>query len=126
MTTGKILAICQMSGEFISNSDGSMSYAGGDAHAIDIERDMTFLDLLSEISDVFNCNGSIYTIKYFLPGNRRTLITISNDKDLRRMVDFHADSVTTDVYLLRKSETTPTPIPNRYSSPYYVSLSCLI
>lgn len=112
MTTGKILAICQMGGEFISNDDGSMSYIGGDAHAIDIERDMTFRDLLSEISDVFNSNASIYTIKYFLPGNRRTLITISNDKDLRRMVDFHADSVTTDVYLLKKSEN-PAPTPNR-------------
>ncbi|ONK59443.1 uncharacterized protein A4U43_C08F6480 [Asparagus officinalis] len=111
MATGKLLAICQMGGEFINNSDGSVSYNGGDAHAIDIDRDMTFRDLLSEISDVFSCNASIYTIKYFLPGNRRTLITISNDKDIRRMVDFHGDAITTDVYLLRKNENPP-PVPN--------------
>ncbi|KAJ6827356.1 uncharacterized protein M6B38_368445 [Iris pallida] len=114
MTRGKILAICQMGGEFTLNSDGSMSYVGGEAHAIDIEHDMTLLDLLSEISDMFNCNASIYSIKYFLPGNRKTLITISNDKDLKRMVEYSGDTVTTDVFLLKKTENpTPNPHPNR-------------
>ncbi|ONK76627.1 uncharacterized protein A4U43_C03F30310 [Asparagus officinalis] len=113
---GKILAIFQMGGQFTTDSDGSMSYSGGDAHAFDIKSDMTFDSLLSEISELFHCDASMYTFKYFLPGNRRTLITISSDKDLSRMVDFHSDSLTTDVYLLKRTDvptstTTPTPSP---------------
>lgn len=99
-----ILAICQAGGEFITNSDGSMSYSGGEAHAIDIERDMPLDDLKSEISSMFSCNVDNLSIKYFLPNNKRTLITVSNDKDLRRMVDFHAGSDTTDIFIMKKVE----------------------
>lgn len=104
MARGKILAICQSGGEFVTNSDGSMSYSGGEAHAIDIDREMTLHDLKSEISVMFNCDVDSFSIKYFLPNNRRTLITVSNDKDLNRMVDFHVDSETTDIYVLKKVE----------------------
>lgn len=105
VTEKKVLAICQMGGDFITNNDGSISYTGGDAHAIDIDHHMTFQDLLSELSDVFNCDISNFMIKYFVPSNHRTLVTVSNDKDLRRLVDFHANSDTTDVYLIMKTET---------------------
>jgi hypothetical protein len=47
--------------------------------------------------------------KYFLPRNNRTLISISNDKDLRRMVEFHAESETTYIYVIKK-------VDNRYLS----------
>nr|CAD1831728.1 unnamed protein product [Ananas comosus var. bracteatus] len=104
MAKRSILAICQAGGEFITNSDGSMSYSGGEAHAIDIERDMPLDDLKSEISSMFNCNVDNLSIKYFLPNNKRTLITVSNDKDLRRMVDFHAGSDTTDIFIMKKVE----------------------
>ncbi|XP_072963307.1 uncharacterized protein [Typha angustifolia] len=104
MASGKILAICQSGGEFVTNNDGSMSYSGGEAHAIDIDRDMLLHDLKSEISSMFNCNIDAFSIKYFLPSNRRVLITVSNDKDLQRMVDFHAGSDTTDVFILKKIE----------------------
>ncbi|KAJ6839532.1 uncharacterized protein M6B38_315415 [Iris pallida] len=116
MTRRKILAICQLGGKFMANSDGSTSYLGGEAHVIEIEHDTTLSDLWSEISDIFNCNASSYSIKYFLPGNRKTLITISNDKDLKRMVEYSgdADIVTTYVYLLKKTENpTLSPHPNR-------------
>ncbi|THU58881.1 hypothetical protein C4D60_Mb03t19150 [Musa balbisiana] len=45
---------------------------------------------------------------YFLPRNKQTLITISNDKDLQRMVDFHADSDTTDIFVTKKVESRQT------------------
>ncbi|RWR93317.1 hypothetical protein CKAN_02256200 [Cinnamomum micranthum f. kanehirae] len=48
-----------------------------------------------------------FIIKYFLPNNKRTLITISNDKGLQRMVDFHEDSDNIDVYILAGETTTP-------------------
>ncbi|CAK8537389.1 unnamed protein product [Lathyrus sativus] len=46
----------------------------------------------------FNNVGSI-SIKYFLPGNKTTLISISNDKDLQRMVKFHHNSSTIEIYV---------------------------
>lgn len=101
MAGGRILAICQSQGEFVTNSDGTMSYTGGEAHAIDIDRDMQLKDLKSEISSMFHCREETFSIKYFLPNNKRTLITVSTDKDLQRMVDFHGDSLTTDIYVVK-------------------------
>ncbi|CAL9178687.1 unnamed protein product [Musa hybrid cultivar] len=104
MGRGKILAICQSGGGFVTNNDGTLSYSGGEAHAIDVDSEMSLYDLKSEISSMFNINAELFSIKYFLPRNKRTLITISNDKDLRRMVNFNANSDTTDIYILKKAE----------------------
>ncbi|OVA13523.1 Phox/Bem1p [Macleaya cordata] len=100
MAGRKIIAICQSGGGFVTNKDGSLSYSGGDAHAIDIDQDTQFDDFKSEISEMWNCSNGAMTIKYFLPGNKKTLITISNDKDLKRMISFHGNSVTADVYVV--------------------------
>ncbi|CAA7403093.1 unnamed protein product [Spirodela intermedia] len=107
MTGAKILAICQSGGEFITKGDGALSYVGGEAHAVEIDREMALRDLLLEFCNMFNWESdpNAVTVKYFLPGNRRTLITVSNDKDLQRMVDFNVGSVTTDVYVSRKAES---------------------
>ncbi|KAG1335515.1 hypothetical protein COCNU_03G016340 [Cocos nucifera] len=99
MVEGTVIAVCQFGGDFVSNDDGTMSYSGGEAHALDISRDMKFDDLKSELASMFNIDSSHLSIKYFLPGNQRTLITISSDKDLRRMVDFNMGSITTDLYV---------------------------
>ncbi|KAJ3679081.1 hypothetical protein LUZ60_017092 [Juncus effusus] len=101
---GKILAICQMGGEFVQNKDGTLTYAGGEAHAVDIEQDMTLDDLRNEIAGMFSCSMEANSIKYFLPNNKKTPITVSNDKDLKRMVDFHANSDTTDLFIVKKVE----------------------
>ncbi|KAJ6725475.1 POLYPROTEIN putative-RELATED [Salix purpurea] len=102
MAAKKIIAICQSGGEFVTNIDGSLSYNGGDAYAIDIDHQTLLSDFKSEVAELFNCSADIMSIKYFLPGNRRTLITISKDKDLQRMVNFLGDSSTVDVFLLLK------------------------
>ncbi|WOL01873.1 hypothetical protein Cni_G10592 [Canna indica] len=104
MAGRQIVAICQSGGEFVRNNDGSMSYSGGEAHAIDIDSEMSLNDLKSEISSMFNLDVDTFSIKYFLPRNKRTPITVSNDKDLRRMVQFHAKSDTTDIYILQNVE----------------------
>ncbi|XP_023891703.1 uncharacterized protein LOC112003726 [Quercus suber] len=100
MAGKRIIAICQLGGEFETNRDGSLSYRGGDAHAIDIDDQMKFNDFKMEVAEMFNCSIDTMYIKYFLPGNKKTLITISNDKDLKRMIKFHGDSVTADVYVI--------------------------
>ncbi|KAK9084444.1 hypothetical protein Scep_030915 [Stephania cephalantha] len=101
MAGNRIIAICQSGGEFVTNKDGTLSYNGGDAHAIDIDDETRFEDFKSEIAEMWNCNINAIAIKYFLPGNRKTLISVSNEKDLKRMINFHGNSVTTDVYVLQ-------------------------
>lgn len=108
MTAYAVVAICQNGGEFVTKEDGTMSYTGGEAHAINISRDMLLNDLKSEISNMFSIDSSIMSIKYFLPINKRTLITVSSDKDLERMLDFHANSLTIDIYVSSKSDIRTT------------------
>lgn len=100
------MAICQFGGEFVPNDDGSMSYSGGEAHAIPVDQNTTFDEFKSELAENLNCDASNLSIKYFLPSNKRTLITICNDKGLQRMVHFHENSDTVDVYVLTGETTT--------------------
>lgn len=116
MGEGKIVAICQYGGEFVTNSDGSLSYSGGEAHAIDVGPDMLFDEFNSEISTLFNIDITSMSIKYFLPSNKKTLITISSDKDLRRMVHFNENATTSEVYILNK-------VDHRYQSSHYSIMS---
>ncbi|KAE8668694.1 hypothetical protein F3Y22_tig00112289pilonHSYRG00292 [Hibiscus syriacus] len=99
MVRGKLILICQHGGEFVPKDDGSLSYSGGEAHALDISPETAFDDLKHKLAEKSNLEYKSLTMKYFLPGNRRTLITLSNDKDLKRMYDFHEDSVTADIFL---------------------------
>lgn len=101
MSREGIVAICQFGGNFATNDDGSMSYAGGEAHAIDIDRNLTFDSLKLEMTSVLNTDVNNMSIKYFLPNNNRTLITVSGDKDLQRLIDFYGNS-TVDVYIMNK------------------------
>ncbi|VVA35383.1 PREDICTED: MuDR family transposase [Prunus dulcis] len=100
MAAKKVIAICQSGGEFVTNKDGSLSYTGGEAYAIDIDQQTLLGDFKSEIADMFNCSAETMSIKYFLPGNKKTLITISKDKDLQRMVNFLGDTATVDVFVM--------------------------
>ncbi|KAK8520252.1 hypothetical protein V6N13_031286 [Hibiscus sabdariffa] len=107
MATKKLIAICQSGGEFEIEKDGSFLYRGGDAHAIDIDDQTKFDDFKMEVAEMFNCSVSTISIKYFLPGNSKTLITVSNDKDLDRMIKFHADSITADVFIMMEEMVAP-------------------
>lgn len=103
----KVIAICQSGGEFVADDDGSLSYRGGDAHAMEIDERMKYEDFKMEVAEMFNSDHGAMTIKYFLPGNKKTLITISNDKDLNRMMKFHGNSDTTDIYVLTEEIAAP-------------------
>lgn len=100
MTGKRVIAICMSGGEFQTEKGGSLSYKGGDAHAIDVDEQMKFKDFISEIGEMFNCDVRTVSLKYFLPDNKKTLISISNDKDLKRMIKFHENANTADVYLI--------------------------
>lgn len=107
MAGTKIIAICQLGGAFETDKDGSLLYRGGDAHAIDIDDQMEFNDFKMEVAEMFSCSTNTMSLKYFLPGNKKTLITISNDKDLKRMIKFHGDSVTADIYVIIEDVVLP-------------------
>ncbi|CAN6726720.1 unnamed protein product [Malus baccata var. baccata] len=100
MAAKKVIAICKLGTEFVMDKDGNLSYSGGDAHAIGIDEKTLLGDFKSEIEDMFNCSADTMSIKYFLPGNKKTLITISKDKDLQRMVNFLGDTDTVDVFVM--------------------------
>ncbi|XP_057724376.1 uncharacterized protein LOC130940287 isoform X1 [Arachis stenosperma] len=100
MATKRVITIVQSGGEFVADKDGSLSYNGGDAYAIDIDHQTKLADFKSEIAEMFNCNANTMIIKYFLPGNNRTLITVSKDKDLQRMVSFAGEATTVDVFVI--------------------------
>lgn len=98
--TKKIIAICQSGGEFVTNKDGSLSYNGGEAYAIDIDQQTELSDFKAEVAEMFNCSVDTMSIKYFLPGNKKTLISISKDKDFKRMLNFLGDTLTVDLFIL--------------------------
>ncbi|KAK9287904.1 hypothetical protein L1049_016348 [Liquidambar formosana] len=100
MAKGKLIVICQSGGKFTTTGDGSLSYSGGDAHAMSVNKNTKFDDFTSEIAEMGKHDLSSMTIKYFLPNNNRTLISISSNKDIQRMIEFHEDSATVDVYVV--------------------------
>ena len=100
MPRGKLILICQSGGEFVTNDDGSLSYNGGEAHALDINLETMFDDLKLKLAEMCNLEYESLSMKYFIPGNKRTLITVSSDKDLKRMFDIHGNSITADVYVM--------------------------
>lgn len=112
MAKGSLIAICQSGGKFDTGSDGSLSYFGGDAHAIGIGQDTKFNELKMEMADMWKYNPDSMSIKYFLPNNKKTLITISSNKDIKRMIDFHKDSGTVDVFVTIGENSTNDPSTN--------------
>ncbi|KAK4256526.1 hypothetical protein QN277_006237 [Acacia crassicarpa] len=99
MATKKVIAICQSGGEFVTSTDGSLAYQGGEAYATDIDLQTKLTDLKSEVADMFGKTDSMI-IKYLLPSNKKTLITIAKDKDLQRMINYLGDAGTVDLFII--------------------------
>ncbi|XP_071694013.1 uncharacterized protein [Rutidosis leptorrhynchoides] len=100
MSTKKIIAICQSGGEFQTEKDGSMSYNGGEAYAVDLNTETKVIDFKQDLAETFGYSVDNMLIKYFLPGNKKTLIMISKDKDLKRMINFFTDADQVDVFVM--------------------------
>lgn len=99
MARGKLILICQSGGDFVTKDDGTLSYTGGEANATTINHETLFDDLKLEVAETCDLDQKTVSIKYFLPGNKRNLITVKNDKDVKRMIDFHGGSITADVFV---------------------------
>ncbi|CAN1859275.1 hypothetical protein LINPERHAP1_LOCUS43142 [Linum perenne] len=95
----KLIVICQSRGKFVAARNGDLSYAGGEAHALSVNRESKYDELKAEMAEIWKYDLDAITVKYFLPNNCRKLITLSSDKDLQRLLDFHEDSGTVDVYV---------------------------
>lgn len=129
MVRGKLILICQYGGNFVTNDDGSLSYDGGEANAVNVNLETQFDDLKLKLAEICDVDYSDMSIKYFLPGNRRNLITLKSDKDLKRMLNFHGNSVTTDVFIMGKQGFNRDMLnmhPSRYlpstSSTFFLSI----
>ena len=101
---GVVVAICQHGGEFTAAANGNLIYKGGEAHALDVSREMSLDSFKEEVSNVFHVDVTDMSFKYFLPNNNRTLITISCDRDLQRMVEFTASAAQADVFVISRGE----------------------
>lgn len=99
MGKGKLILICQSGGKFVTDDDGTMTYTGGEAEAIDINHETSFHDFKLKLAKLWNLDFDSLSLKYFLPGNRRTLITMRQEKDMKRMYDFHLSSVSAEVFV---------------------------
>ncbi|KAJ9557861.1 hypothetical protein OSB04_012475 [Centaurea solstitialis] len=117
MAKGKLILICQSGGEFVTNDDGTMTYNGGEANAANATSETPFSDLKLQLAETCNLDQDTVTVKYFLPGNKRNLITVKNDKDVKRMIDFHGDAITAEVFV------TGTP---GFNSLFYYNYTVLI
>lgn len=106
MAKGKLILVSWSGGKFTLHNDGSLSYIGEEAHALSINTESKFEDLRAEVAEMWNHDPDSLTIKYFLPHNNKTLITVSNDKDLQHLLDFHGNSATVDVYVLTNENQT--------------------
>ncbi|KAK3120751.1 hypothetical protein QOZ80_9AG0693220 [Eleusine coracana subsp. coracana] len=105
MATGSlVVAICQYGGEFTSGPKGNLIYQGGEAHAVGVTHDMSLESFKAEVSKMFNVDATDMSVKYFLPNNNRTLITVSFDRELQRMVELAASAAQVDVFLVSREE----------------------
>nr|XP_043624570.1 uncharacterized protein LOC122596113 [Erigeron canadensis] len=100
MAKGKLILICQAGGAFVTNDDGTMTYNGGEANAANVTSETPFNDLKLNLAETCDINQETVSVKYFLPGNKRNLITVKNDKDVKRMIDFHGDALTAEVFVM--------------------------
>lgn len=111
MAKGKLILICRTGGEFVTKDDGTMLYNGGEAHAAEINAETKFDDLKLKLAEMCDLEFSSLSVKYFLPQNKRTPISMVTDRDLKRMYDFHEGSVTAEIYPAGKKGFNPQSVP---------------
>ncbi|KAJ0439520.1 putative PB1 domain-containing protein [Helianthus annuus] len=99
----KMIAICHYGGEFETYEDGLMSYSGGEAYAVDLEVDMQLSGFKQEVAETIDSSVDGMLVKYFLPGNKKNLITVSKDKDFHRMVNYYKEADQFEVFILKES-----------------------
>ncbi|KAK1426502.1 hypothetical protein QVD17_15176 [Tagetes erecta] len=97
----KMIAICQYGGDFETHDDGTMNYIGVEAYAVDLDENMQLSGFKQEIAETVDLNVDAMIIKYFLPGNKKNLITVSKDKDFQRMVNYYREADQVEVFVMK-------------------------
>ncbi|KAL8259452.1 hypothetical protein R6Q59_027405 [Mikania micrantha] len=97
----KMIAICQYGGDFETNGYGSMNYTGGEAYAVDLGENMQLSGFKQEVSETIDSTAEGMIIKYFLPENKKNLITVSKDKDFQRMVNYYKEADQLEVFIMK-------------------------
>ncbi|KAI3796444.1 hypothetical protein L1987_39115 [Smallanthus sonchifolius] len=104
----KMIAICHYGGEFETYEDGLMWYSGGEAYAVDLEVNMQLSGFKQEVAEAIDSTVDGMLVKYFLPGNKKNLITVSKDKDFHRMVNYYKESDQLEVFIMKESSPDKT------------------
>ncbi|CAH1440286.1 unnamed protein product [Lactuca virosa] len=99
----KMIAICQYGGDFDTHDDGSMTYGGGEAYAVDLDENMQLSGFKQEIAETIDSTVDGMVVKYFLPGNKKNLITVSKDKDFQRMVNYYKEADQLEVFIMKEA-----------------------
>ncbi|KAI3818466.1 hypothetical protein L1987_12273 [Smallanthus sonchifolius] len=100
--SNKMIAICHYGGEFETNEDGSVSYGGRETYAV-IDDNMHLTDFKQEIAEAIGSAVDGMLLKYFLPGDKKNLITVSKDEDFNQMVNFYKGSDELEVFIMKES-----------------------
>lgn len=108
-----------------NKDDGSLFYTGGEAYALDLDQQTLLNDFKHELAETFQCGADAMSIKYFLPGNKKTLITISKDKDLKRMVNFFKDTDQVEIFVIAE-EAAARNVSNMPASRYFSDCCTLL
>nr|XP_043612101.1 uncharacterized protein LOC122583792 isoform X1 [Erigeron canadensis] len=103
VSSKKMIAICQYGGDFDTYDDGSMNYIGGEAYAVDLDENMQLSGFKQEIAETIDSTVDGMIIKYFLPGNKKNLITVSKDKDFQRMVNYYKEADQLEVFIMKEA-----------------------
>ncbi|TVU39498.1 hypothetical protein EJB05_12921 [Eragrostis curvula] len=85
-TSRRFKILCSFGGKILPRpSDGKLRYVGGETRIIRISRNISWQELKLKTSAIYN---QPHVIKYQLPGeDLDALISVSNDEDLRNMMD---------------------------------------
>ncbi|PWA71663.1 PB1 domain-containing protein [Artemisia annua] len=92
-----------LGGDFDAHDDGLMTYIGGEAYVVDLDENMQLSSFKQEIAETIDSTVDGMILKYFLPGNKKNLITVSKDKDFQRMVNYYKEADQLEVFIMKEA-----------------------
>ncbi|KAG8384057.1 hypothetical protein BUALT_Bualt04G0078400 [Buddleja alternifolia] len=96
----KLIVSCKFGGEFQQGEYG-VQYNGGEAYAIEVDEEISFDTFRARVVAKCGLNekGSLIALKYYLPTNNTTLISLRDDSDMKIFVNLFKDSISSDIYV---------------------------
>ncbi|KAG8366000.1 hypothetical protein BUALT_Bualt17G0030600 [Buddleja alternifolia] len=96
----KLIVSCKFGDEFQQGEYG-VQYNGGEAFAIEVDEEISFDTFRARVVAKCGLNeeGSLIAMKYYLPTNNTTLISLRDDPDMKIFVNLFKDSLSSDIYV---------------------------